>query len=577
MEEKVNTTQEFANDSAVAVAPAPIANIEAENTITSESFQDSRVENDLATPESSVTPISSNGTTNGASNHTDGATLQDTLTAAPEATPAETAVEVQPEAATTVQAQVQPEAATTVQAQPEATLEAQPEATIEAQPEAATEVQALAQSEPATTTEAEPEAATPAKPTSLMEQLLNEASSSPKALHYGDVLDGIVMRKDRDEILVDIGAKSEGTVPNKELSTLNLEELNDIKVGEQILVFVIQPENQDGHAILSIDKAKMEKSWRRLQKQYEAEEIIEAEVTGYNKGGLLVNLEGVRGFVPSSQVSGLAAGTEAAKQSEMTRLVNSKLPLKIIEINRNRNRLILSERLAAQAQRDVQKDRLMNELEKGQVRDGIVTSICDFGAFVDIGGADGLVHLSELSWSRVNHPNEVLKVNDKVKVYVLEVNPDDKKVALSIKRTQPEPWSQVMANYQPGQLVEGTITQLANFGAFARIANGIEGLIHVSELAEGRVQHPRSVVKEGDVVTLRIIRIDPQRKRMGLSLKRAVEGYEGSLADLPEDDDYTSGGGSGGGSRSRRRRDENGEGGEGGGVAVAVAEEQPVG
>ncbi len=560
MEEKVNTTQEFENNSAVAVAPAPTENTEAENTITSESLQDSRPESDLATTESIVTPVSSNGTTNGASNHTEGATLQDNLTAAPEATPAEAAVEAQPEIAAEVQAQ------------PEATLETQPEATIEAQPEAATEVQTLAQSEPETTTEAEPEAATPAepvKPTSLMEQLLNEASSSPKALHYGDVLDGIVMRKDRDEILVDIGAKSEGTVPNKELSTLNLEELGDIKVGEQILVFVIQPENQDGHAILSIDKAKMEKSWRRLQKQYEAEEIIEAEVTGYNKGGLLVNLEGVRGFVPSSQVSGLAAGTEAAKQSEMTRLVNSKLPLKIIEINRNRNRLILSERLAAQAQRDVQKDRLMNELEKGQVRDGIVTSICDFGAFVDIGGADGLVHLSELSWSRVNHPNEVLKVNDKVKVYVLEVNPDDKKVALSIKRTQPEPWSQVMANYQPGQLVEGTITQLANFGAFARIANGIEGLIHVSELAEGRVQHPRSVVKEGDVVTLRIIRIDPQRKRMGLSLKRAVEGYEGSLADLPEDDDYTSGGGSGGGSRSRRRRDENGEGGEGGGVAVA--------
>ena len=528
MEEKVNTTQEFENNSAVAVAPAPTENIEAENTVTSQSLHDSRSESDLATTESSVTPVSSNGTTNGASNHTDGATLQDTLTAAPEATPAEAAVEVQP-------------AATEAQAQPEVTAEAQaqPEANIEAQPEAATEVQTLAQAEPETTIVAEPEAATPAepaKPTSLMEQLLNEASSSPKALHYGDVLDGIVMRKDRDEILVDIGAKSEGTVPNKELSTLNLEELGDIKVGEQILVFVIQPENQEGHAILSIDKAKMEKSWRRLQKQYEAEEIIEAEVTGYNKGGLLVNLEGVRGFVPSSQVSGLAAGTEAAKQSEMTRLVNSKLPLKIIEINRNRNRLILSERLAAQAQRDVQKDRLMNELEKGQVRDGIVTSICDFGAFVDIGGADGLVHLSELSWSRVNHPNEVLKVNDKVKVYVLEVNPDDKKVALSIKRTQPEPWSQVMANYQPGQLVEGTITQLANFGAFARIANGIEGLIHVSELAEGRVQHPRSVVKEGDVVTLRIIRIDPQRKRMGLSLKRAVEGYEGSLADLPEDE-----------------------------------------
>jgi len=423
--------------------------------------------------------------------------------------------------------------------------------------EAATEAAAPAPTEtPEIAADSEVATEAPKQPTSLMEQLLNEPGSMLKALHYGEVIDGIVMHKDREEILVDIGAKSEGIVPNKEIQTLTPQELLDIKVGEPILVFVMQPENQEGHAILSIDKAKMEKSWRRLQKQFEAEEIIEAEVTGYNKGGLLVNLEGVRGFVPSSQVSGLAAGNDAAKQSEMTRLVNSKLPLKIIEINRNRNRLILSERLAAQVQRDVQKDRLMNELEKGQVREGLVTSICDFGAFVDIGGADGLVHLSELSWSRVNNPNEVLKVNDKVKVYVLEVNPEDKKVALSIKRTQPEPWSQVMANYQPGQLVEGTITQLANFGAFARIANGIEGLIHVSELAEGRVTHPRSVVKEGDVVTLRIIRIDPQRKRMGLSLKRAVEGYEGSLSDLPEEDEGFGGGSSNNSGKRNNRREE---------------------
>ncbi len=388
-------------------------------------------------------------------------------------------------------------------------------------------------------------AAEPERPMSLMEQLLSDPSSALKTLHYGEVIEGTVMYRDRDEILVDIGAKSEGVVPNKELQTLTADELKEIKVGDQILVFVVQAENQEGHAVLSIDKAKMEKSWRRLQKQFEAGEIIEAEVTGYNKGGLLVNLEGVRGFVPASQVTGLTAGTDAAKQSEMTRLVNSKMPLKIIEINRHRNRLILSERQAAQEQRDAQKDRLMSELEPGQVRDGVVTSICDFGAFVDIGGADGLVHLSELSWSRINHPSEMLKVNDKVKVFVLSVDDNEKKVALSIKRTQAEPWSQVMAKYQPGQLVEGTITQLANFGAFARIADGIEGLIHVSELAEGRVQHPRSVVKEGDNVTLRIIRIDPQRKRMGLSLKRAVEGYEGNLSDLPEEDE-------GGGSRKSR-------------------------
>jgi len=411
-------------------------------------------------------------------------------------------------------------------------------------------------SEPAAelATEPEPEmeaatAAEPERPMSLMEQLLNESASTLKALHYGDVIEGTVMHKDREEILVDIGAKSEGRVPSKELQTLTPVELTEVKIGDQILVFVVQPENAEGHAVLSIDKAKMEKSWRRLQKQFEAGEIIEAEVTGYNKGGLLVNLEGVRGFVPASQVTGLTAGTDAAKQSEMTRLVNSKMPLKVIEINRHRNRLILSERQAAQEQRDAQKDRLMSELEQGQVRDGEVTSICDFGAFVDIGGADGLVHLSELSWSRINHPNELLKVGQKVKVYVLSVDDAEKKVALSIKRTQAEPWTQVMAKYKPGDLVEGTITQLANFGAFARIADGIEGLIHVSELAEGRVQHPRSVVKEGDNVTLRIIRIDPQRKRMGLSLKRAVEGYEGSLTELTDEEEN-------GRSRSRGKRED---------------------
>jgi small subunit ribosomal protein S1 len=435
-------------------------------------------------------------------------------------------------------------------AEPESETENEPLEAATAAPEAEA---------PATEPESESEeleaatAVEPVSPMSFMEQLLNEPSSAIKALHYGEVIEGIVMHRDRDEILVDIGAKSEGIVPNKELQTLTPAELVEIKIGDQILVFVVQPENQEGHAVLSIDKAKMEKSWRRLQKQFEAGEIIEAEVTGYNKGGLLVNLEGVRGFVPASQVTGLATGNEASKQSEMTRLVNNKLPLKIIEINRHRNRLILSERLAAQEQRDAQKDRLMQELAQGQVREGIVTSICDFGAFVDIGGADGLVHLSELSWSRINHPGELLKVNEKVKVFVLSVDENEKKVALSIKRTQPEPWSQVMATYQPGQLVKGVITQLANFGAFARIADGIEGLIHVSELAEGRVQHPRSVVKEGDEVELRIIRIDPQRKRMGLSLKRAAPDYAGNLTDFSDEEE------NGGGRRKNRSQDEGDE------------------
>jgi len=358
---------------------------------------------------------------------------------------------------------------------------------------------------------------------SLLEQYLSDPSHDYKTLKYGDVMDGVIMRIDRDEILVDIGSKSEGIVPAREFSNLTSEEKQDLAIGGTVLVFVVQPENQEGQAVVSIDRARQEKSWRKLQEIYEANDVIEAEVTNYNKGGLLVNLDGVRGFVPASQVSEIRGGDDASKQADMARLIGTSLPLKVIEINRHRNRLILSERQAVQERRDVMKEKLIEELKEGEVRKGRVSSICDFGAFVDIGGADGLVHLSELSWSRVRHPSEILKVGQEIDVYVLGINSQEKKIALSIKRTQAEPWSQVAAKYEVGQLVRGTVTQLANFGAFARIEDGIEGLIHVSELTDERITHPKRVVKEGDDLLLRIIRIDPQRRRMGLSLRRALD------------------------------------------------------
>lgn len=364
---------------------------------------------------------------------------------------------------------------------------------------------------------------------SLMEQFLNDPSHDYKSLKYGDVMDGVIMHLDREEILVDIGSKSEGIVPSREYSSLSPDERQALAVGDTILVFVVQPENPEGHAVVSIDRARQEKSWRRLQELHEANEVIEAEVTNYNKGGLLVNLDGVRGFVPASQVTEIRGGDEASKQADMARLIGSSLPLKVIEINRHRNRLILSERQAVQERRDVMKERLIDELSEGEVRKGRVSSICDFGAFVDIGGADGLVHLSELSWSRVRHPSEVLRVGQEVDVYVLGINAQEKKIALSIKRTQAEPWSRVAAAYEVGQLVRGTVTQLANFGAFARIEDGIEGLIHVSELVDDRVSHPKQVVSEGDDLLLRIIRIDPQRRRMGLSLRRALDTPDAEL------------------------------------------------
>jgi len=371
---------------------------------------------------------------------------------------------------------------------------------------------------------------------SLMEQLLADPTHDYRTLKYGDVIDGTIMHVDREEILVDIGSKSEGVIPSREFSSLDDEERRALDVGGSVLVFVVQPENQDGHAVVSIDRARQEKSWRVLQEQFEAGDVIGAEVVNYNKGGLLVNLGGVRGFVPASQVTEIRGGDDNQKQADMARLIGSQLQLKIIEINRHRNRLILSERQALQERRDVMKESLIKELREGEVRKGRVSSICDFGAFVDVGGADGLVHLSELSWSRVRHPSEVLTIGQDVDVFVLGINADEKKIALSIKRTQAEPWSRVAAKYDVNQLVVGTVTQLANFGAFARIEDGIEGLVHVSELSDARITHPRQLVSEGQELLLRIIRIDPQRRRMGLSLRRALDASDDEVREALGDE-----------------------------------------
>lgn len=352
----------------------------------------------------------------------------------------------------------------------------------------------------------------------LMEQFMLNPAHDYRNLQYGETVDGTIMRIDKDSILVDIGGKAEGVVPAREMMSVTPETQDEIQVGAQILVFVLQAEDKEGYAILSIDKARQEKSWRTLQHYYETGEILRARVVNYNKGGLLVDLDSVRGFVPSSQVEGISRTPESQKQSDMARMVGQELTLKIIEINRNRNRLILSERQAVKDVREEKKDELISSLKEGDIYTGTVSSICDFGAFVDIGGADGLVHLSELSWGRVKHPGEILTVGQDVQVYILSIDEDRKRIALSIKRTNKEPWSTVIERYHLGQIVEGTITQVAPFGAFACIEDGVEGLIHVSEFGDGNTQNPRDVFKEGDVVQVRILRIDPTRKRMGLSL-----------------------------------------------------------
>jgi len=369
----------------------------------------------------------------------------------------------------------------------------------------------------------------------LMEQFLRDPAHDYRNLKYGDTVDGQIMRVDRDEILVDIGSKAEGIVPSREMQSLLPEDRAALQVGAVLLVFVVQSEDKEGRAILSVDKARQERSWRVLQTAHEKGDVILARVVNYNKGGLLVNLDGVRGFVPASQVTGISRGPDTQKQSDMARMVNTDLSLKVIEINRTRNRLILSERQAVQESRELKKDELLSNLHEGDVRTGIVSSVCDFGVFVDIGGADGLVHLSEISWSRVKHPSELLKVGDKTPVSILSIDNDRKRIALSIKRTQSEPWTRAGERYQLGQIVEGTVTQLAAFGAFARIEDGIEGLIHISEMGDERIQHPKELVAEGQVVQARIIRIDPARKRMGLSLRLNREPDEAESAEEPSD------------------------------------------
>lgn len=343
-------------------------------------------------------------------------------------------------------------------------------------------------------------------------------------LKTGDVRDGIIVSISPSEILVDVGSKSEGVVPGRELERLGKDYLEDLKVGDSVVVYVVRPEDKEGNIILSLARAQQERDWREAERLLESGDSFESTIIGYNRGGVICRLGKVRGFVPASQlVTGQEGPLEGKEEERLTSLVGQNLWLKVVELDRRRNRLILSERQAVRERRRQMKDQLLSDLKKGDIREGRVSSVAKFGAFVDLGGADGLIHLSELAWSRVNHPGEVLKVGDRVKVYVLNVDRDRKRIGLSLRRLEPEPWSVVHERYAVGQLVEGVITKLASFGAFARIDGAIEGLIHISELADHRVTHPKEVVKEGDHLSLRIIRIDPSRRRMGLSLKRVAE------------------------------------------------------
>ena len=470
----------------------------------------------------------------------------DTSPAAPEPaadavaqTPEESGLEPAPEAAAPAEEPVDAPAAVVADDAADAgadqvadaapVAEAEPEGPADVEPEAAADV------EPEAAAAAEPEPApAPARPTgpepTTMEELLAEQDSDIKSFKHGDVVEGTVVRIDKDEMLVDIGAKSEGVVSNRELFGRNAETQPTLAIGDTVLVYVLQPESPEGHVVLSLRRAGLERKWRAMQELFEAGTIIDAPVIDHNKGGLIVDC-GIRGFVPISQIVDFPRRPQneqprdAAQEiaEKLQPYIGRKLRLKILEVNRKANRLILSEKVALYEERREKRDELFSSLQVGQKVTGNVRSIAPFGIFIDLGGIDGLVHKSELSWNKVNNPEAGYKVGDEVEAEVIDINHERGRISLSIRRLQPDPWESTVADFKVGDVIDGTVTKLVNFGAFVRVREGLEGLIHISELSHQRVAHPGDVVHEGQVLKLKIISLDSERHRLGLSLKQAEE------------------------------------------------------
>jgi len=342
----------------------------------------------------------------------------------------------------------------------------------------------------------------------------------------GDVVEGRILEKSDTEIVVDVNTKSEGIVPTREFDRVDKTFLESLEVGSKVITVVVTPEDSEGNLILSLNRAQREREWRQAEELKANQTMIEAPVSGYNRGGVLIRLGRLRGFVPASQLASERHRVETSEEDPEKRwmhLMGKTIPLKILEIDHDRNRLILSERAAMREWRRKKGQELLAKIKEGDTVSGRVTSITDFGAFVDIGGVDGLIHISEMSWGRVKHAKDVLKVGQEVEAYVLKVDHKHKRIGLSLRRLQAEPWSQVGENLAIGQVVEGVITKLTNFGAFAEILPGVEGLIHISEMADFHVNHPKEVVRPGQKVRVRILRIDTEEKRIGLSLKQSKE------------------------------------------------------
>ena len=360
-----------------------------------------------------------------------------------------------------------------------------------------------------------------------MESLLNQEGMELNFPQTGEICPGVIASISDSQILVSVGAKSEGMITGRELEAIPDEERATLKVDQQILVYVLSAEDPSGNMVLSYTRAQEQKGWADVEKMLEDGASYEGKVDGFNKGGIIVPVYGLRGFVPASQlgISRRMAVTGDTPDARYAKMIGEPITVRVIEVDRKRRRLILSERAASSETRQSIKERVIESLKEGEVYTGKVTSLADFGAFVNVNGADGLVHLSEISWERVQHPSEVLEVGQEVQVKIINIDREKKRIGLSIRALQNDPWQSKVDKFKVGQLVEGVITRLTKFGAFARLEGDLEGLIHISEISENRIEHPKEAgLHEGSVVTLRIIRIDPEQRRIGLSLRKVDSG-----------------------------------------------------
>ncbi|HEY7960828.1 MAG TPA: 30S ribosomal protein S1 [Solirubrobacteraceae bacterium] len=347
-------------------------------------------------------------------------------------------------------------------------------------------------------------------------QIVPNYDATIQPFEEGEVVTGHVVRIDRDEVLVDIGYKSEGVIPANELSIRkSVDPHDEVELGEEVDALVLTKEDQDGRLIMSKKRARFEKAWRRIEAAAESGEAVEGTVIEVVKGGLIIDL-GVRGFLPASLV-------DIRRVPNLDEYMGTKIETKVIELNRSRNNVVLSRRAVLEEERKEVRQQILDRLQPGLVVEGQISNIVDFGAFVDLDGIDGLIHISELSWSHVNHPSEILNIGDTVQVKVLDIDRDRQRISLGLKQTQEDPWQRIVDTYNVNDELEGKVTKVVTFGAFVEILDGVEGLVHISELAGHHVESPREVVHPGDEIRVKILEIDSERRRLSLSAKRVED------------------------------------------------------